>query len=99
MQQAALMLIAALSFAGVAISTGWREAYPSCPATEYVIRYLPQPEPQPIYPAPRLLTVDAIEPPKANQPEDVPDIVAEDDTPSRGHSRHRRHYRRHWRRQ
>lgn len=101
MPQATLIMIAALAFAGVAISTGWREAYPDafCPPPEYAIRYLPQPEPGPIYPAPKLLTVDEIGPPKAEP------VVAEDDAPSASPSRplpssfHRRvHHSRHHRR-
>lgn len=105
MQSAALVLIAALAFAGVAIQDGWREAYPSCPAPDYVIRYLPQTEPQPIYPAPTLLPVDEIGAPKA-EPKETPVAISEDDPPSvppshllpfsfRHHARHRRHWRRH----
>lgn len=96
MPQAAVILIAAFAFAGVAFVS--EQAIPAahCPATVDVIRYFPAPEPQPIYPAPKLLRVDDIGPPKIEPvKEREPEVVAEEkDEPEPHHRRHRRYHRR-----
>lgn len=95
MQTATLILIAALAFVGAAVFTGWQEEHPNCPATLEIIRYLPLPEPQPIYPIPALPAVTGFTP-AAEQPqeEEASSQPAEDASPVRFHQRHRRHWRR-----
>lgn len=98
MPQAAVILFAALAFAGVAFVSDQAVPAAHCPTTVDVIRYFPAPEPQPIYPAPKLLHVDDIGPPKIEpEKEKEPEVVAQEkDAPEPHHRRHRRyHHRRH----
>lgn len=93
MHRATLVPVAALAFvAGVVFSpNGWRD---DCPTTLEIIRYLPLPEPQPIYPAPALIRVSDLPAPEREAEEPS---VQQDDDPEPLHPRHHRH-RRHWRR-
>lgn len=94
MEQAALMLIAATAFAGVAFLTGWNESRRDCPQAVEVVRYFPAPEPQPIYEKPKLLPVSEIGPPavEATEPKE------EAEKPEPEHVRHIRRHHRRWRR-
>lgn len=88
MKEAALILLATVAFAGVAFTSGRPAPEAHCPETIEVVRYLDQPEIQPLYPPPRLLPVNEIGPPKV----EAEPVVEEE--PERHHRRHRRHHRR-----
>lgn len=92
----AVILIATCAFAGVAFTNGAPGSTGQCPESREIIRYFPAPEPQPIYPRPRLLPVNDFGPQpfeeriveKADEPEIETGSI-------RRHRRVVRHHRRH----
>lgn len=101
MNQATTIMLATCASAGVALLAGAPAPICRCPEAKEIVRYFPAPEPSPVYPAPKLMPVGEIGPPKVEERKAEPtaaDTAEEEDTPRHERRARRHHSRRHWRR-